>query len=175
MNELTVEFGGVDNVLFTHESNDWSLALNLDVVAKELIFKVEMQPHTWIAVGLAPDLIEADVIWWEAGSSGYDPADSPGTIQEELLLRRQSKVLDRISVHGVLLENKTNQLRNMLVLNDNLNRIQFTTWRAFDTKDPLDTLLRLDSEVPFSIASGSKNTTWEERTNHGTINLYFNS
>ena len=126
-------------------------------------------------MGFAPDLIEADVIWWEAGATGYDPSDQPNTMTEEIVLREKSKVYDRISVHGVLLENKENQMRNYLKLDDHQNRVTFTTWRAFDTKDPLDQKLAFDSKMPFSIASGKVGTPWEEKTSHGSIDLWLNS
>ena len=61
---------------------------------------------------------------------------------------------DRISVKGVLLDNKENQLRNFVHLDEYDNLVKFTTWRPFNTEDSLDTLVQLDSSLPLSIASG---------------------
>ena len=96
-------------------------------------------------------------------------------MREEMALREQSTVYDRISVKGILLENKVNQLRNFVHLDDYDDLVKFTTWRAFDTADPLDTLVKLDAALPLSIASGQKDTTWEQRTDFGQINLFLHS
>ena len=71
-----------------------------------------------------------------------------------MALREQSSVHDRISVRGVLLENKEEHLRNFVHLDAFDNKVKFTTWRPFDTGDPLDTLITLDGPLPLSIASG---------------------
>ena len=63
------EFGPTQNVLISDDANKWELSLNIDLTAEELIFNVDMEPLYWLAVGLAPDLIEADVIYWTAGST----------------------------------------------------------------------------------------------------------
>jgi len=36
--------------------------LNIDRTAEELIFSVQLEPDYWLAVGLADDLMAADVI-----------------------------------------------------------------------------------------------------------------
>jgi len=36
--------------------------LNIDRTAEELIFSVQLEPDYWLAVGLADDLMGADVI-----------------------------------------------------------------------------------------------------------------
>jgi len=64
-------------------------------------------------------------------------------------------------VHGVLLENKANQLRNFVHLDDHDNQVHFTTWRLFDTSDPLDSLIAIEGALPLAIASGKKTTEWE--------------
>lgn len=171
---ITVEHGGAHDITFNSMDNNWSLMLDLDVAQEELIFTVDMKPSQWLALGFAPDLIEADVIWWEAGATGYAPEDQPQTMTEEIDLRGQSKVFDRISVHGVLLEDKKNQMRNFVHLDDYTDRVRFTTWRAFGTKDPLDQVLALNSKMPISLAAGKSGTSWEEKTFHGSINLYLN-
>lgn len=81
---------------------------------------------------------------------------------------------DRISVHGVLLDNKVNHLRNFVHLDDYQNRVFFTTWRSFDTEDPLDAVLAFDTVMPFSIASGKTDSDWDSRTDHGNVNLFLN-
>ena len=78
-----------------------------------------------------------------------------------MALREKSTVHDRISVRGVLLENKVEHLRNFVHLDDHDDLVKFTTWRPFDTGDPLDTLVVLDGPVPLSIASGRKDQEWE--------------
>lgn len=91
-----------------------------------------------------------------AGPTGYNPSESPNNLSEEMALREQSSVHDRISVRGVLLENKEEHLRNFVHLDDHDNRVKFTTWRPFDTGDPLDTLVLLDEPLPLAVASGIK-------------------
>ena len=64
--------------------------------------------------------------------------------------------MDRNAVNGILLgERRYNQLRNLVSLDDVDDVIHFTTWRAFDTQDPLDRAVELDSVLPLAIASGS--------------------
>ena len=63
----------------------------------------------------------------------------------------------------------------MVTLDDASDKVVFTTWRPFDTKDALDRLIKIDSVVPFSIVSGSAATPWESRSEHGRINLYFSA
>ena len=48
-----------------------------------------------------------------------------------------------------------------------------STKRAFDTKDPLDTVIVMDSIFQLSLASGATSQTpWEERTELGRIDLF---
>jgi len=61
--------------------------LDLDIETKEVVFTVDMKPSQWLAVGLASDFKEADVIWWEAGATGYKPEDKPMNMSEEVALR----------------------------------------------------------------------------------------
>lgn len=42
-----------------------------------------------------------------------------------------------------------------------------------DTQDPLDTVIKFDSTVPFVLASGDYSTEWEQRVEHGRIDLRF--
>ena len=44
------------------ESEKWWIGINIDRTNEELIFNVELEPDAWLAVGLAQDLKEADVI-----------------------------------------------------------------------------------------------------------------
>ena len=75
LRDTKVEFGGQDDVTFTH--TDWSMTVNLDTEAKEIIFKTVIAPNNWLAIGLANDIFEADIIQWVAGPvSPADAADS---------------------------------------------------------------------------------------------------
>ena len=54
--------------------------------------------------------------------------------------------------------------------------VHFKTWRPFITEDPLDLKLYLDTYVPLTVASGpTVETLWEERVEHGTVDLFFGS
>ena len=55
-----VSFGGDDDVVFS--SDDWTLKINVDIVSQELIFETVLAPNKWLAIGLAYDLLEADII-----------------------------------------------------------------------------------------------------------------
>ena len=68
---------------------------------------------------------------------------------------------DKISVRGVLLDNKENQIRNIVQLDSTEDVVNFTTWRPFNTGDPLDVVLAMDSRVPISLASGTVDTEWD--------------
>ena len=84
-------FGPNQNVLISDNNNKWTLSMNIDRTAEELIFQVSLEPHHWLAVGLADDLsFLADVIQWEAGATGYNPEDTPSDLNEEIALREQS-------------------------------------------------------------------------------------
>jgi len=85
--------------------------LDLDVESQELIFKADLKSNKWLAIGLAPDMFDADVIYWEAGRSGFDlngGNSSTLSVSDQISLRQESKVYDRISVHGVLFDNPEN-------------------------------------------------------------------
>ena len=85
----SLEFGSNQNVLITDDNKKWTLSLNIDRTAEELIFKVNLEPEYWLAVGLADDLsFLADVIQWEAGATGYNPEDAPSNLSEEMALRQ---------------------------------------------------------------------------------------
>ena len=62
--QVHVYYGGVNDITFTH--TDWTMSMNLDTEANELIFDVEMISDKWLAVGFADNLINADVILWMA-------------------------------------------------------------------------------------------------------------
>ena len=47
-------------VKFNHA--DWHLEIGID--AQQLIFKTVLRQDMWLAVGLAQDLLEADIIQW---------------------------------------------------------------------------------------------------------------
>lgn len=89
--------------------------LDLDVESQELVFKADLKSNKWLAIGLAQDMLDADVIYWEAGRSGYDLNGEKSTlsVSDQISLRQESKVYDRIAVHGVLFDNPDNQLRNV--------------------------------------------------------------
>ena len=60
---LDVQFGpsrSDPDVLFTHA--DWTLSLDLDVQEKELIFNAVLPTDKWLAIALARNFIETDVI-----------------------------------------------------------------------------------------------------------------
>lgn len=46
--------------------------LDLDVESQELVLKADLKSNKWLAIGLAQDMLDADVIYWEAGRSGFD-------------------------------------------------------------------------------------------------------
>ena len=102
-------------------------------------------------------------------------------MKETVQLRERSTVHDRVAYKNVLLDNKVdlnqhaNLLRNSIKLDDSADKVHFTTWRPFDTLDPLDAVLKLESQFPFTLASGSSLDQWEQRSEHGTINLFFNA
>ena len=77
-------------------------------------------------------------------------------------------------MHGVLLDNIENQLRSTVQFVDG-ERIEFKTWRLFNTGDPLDVVINPDEELPLMIASGSSETAWEDRFEHGQVRLKINS
>ena len=56
------------------------MSMNLDIDRQELIFQVDVKPNTWLAIGLADDLVNADVIQWLAGPSGFETDDRPTNI-----------------------------------------------------------------------------------------------
>lgn len=72
-------------------------------------------------------------------------------MKETVELRERSTVHDRVAFKNVLLDNKAdlnqhaNLLRNSIKLDDTADLVHFTTWRPFDTQDPLDAVLKLES------------------------------
>lgn len=68
----SVNFEGEDDV--TISNDDWTLTMNLDVESRELIFNVIIAPNKWLAIGLANDFFNADVIQWISGPSGSENA-----------------------------------------------------------------------------------------------------
>lgn len=58
----SLEFGENQDVIISDDSQKWALSLNLDRTAEELIFKVDLVPQYWLAVGLSDNLHEADII-----------------------------------------------------------------------------------------------------------------
>jgi len=55
------------------------------------------------------------------------------------------------------------------------DNIVFKTWRSFNTADPLDAVIKFDEEIPLRIASGSADTLWEDRFEHGLVRLKIQS
>ena len=49
--------------------SEWSLEINFDAEADELLFKTVMGPNKWLAIGLSNNLIESDVIQWITAST----------------------------------------------------------------------------------------------------------
>lgn len=50
------------DLTITQLDDDWKLSLRLDAVAEELVLQAELKANTWLAIGIASDLVEADVI-----------------------------------------------------------------------------------------------------------------
>ena len=106
--------GAVDgDVLITADDLTWSLKINYDADFQELIFDTVMAPNMWLAIGLANNLVEADVIKWVSGAHLSNTSDL-NTLENMLAKRSQSKVEDCISVRGELLENNKNLLRSIV-------------------------------------------------------------
>ena len=145
--------------MLTH--TDWTLTMSLDLEAEGLIFKTIIAPNKWLAIGLANNLLNADIIKWVSGPEGEE-------------MQEKSSGSDQITVNGILLPtNDHDHLRVTMVTDEEQNKIEFTTLRAFDTKDPLDTVVKLDSLFKLSIASGETSTTeWESKKDHGRIELF---
>ena len=63
-----------------------------------------------------------------------------------------------------------------IVENEDEFMVHFKTWRPFISEDSLDVKLYLDTYVPLTVASGpTVETLWEERVEHGTVDLFFGS
>ena len=62
MTDIEVAYGPekTDFVSFTH--TDWAMTINFDLETNELIFKTVLGPDKWLAIGLANNLTDADVI-----------------------------------------------------------------------------------------------------------------
>ena len=62
--DTQVDYGGEENtsydVSFTH--SDWTMTLDFDLEADRLIFNTVLGPNKWLAIGLANNLIDSDVI-----------------------------------------------------------------------------------------------------------------
>jgi len=101
------------DVLITADDLTWSLKINYDADFQELIFDTVMAPNMWLAIGLANNLVEADVIKWVSGAHLSNTSDL-NTLENMLAKRSQSKVEDCISVRGELLENNKNLLRSIV-------------------------------------------------------------
>ena len=71
--------------------------MKFDLKAEELILNTILGPNKWLAIGLANNLLDADVIQWVTA-----------TTSDELL--DQSTAYDKISVKGVLLQNPDDHL-----------------------------------------------------------------
>ena len=62
--DTVVQFGGVNEITLFH--NEWTLVMNIDVDEKQIIFDAFIAPNTWLALGLAEDFNNAEVIQWIA-------------------------------------------------------------------------------------------------------------
>ena len=82
--------------MFTH--TDWSLTISVDIEAEELIFQTIIGPNKWLGIGLAKNLLNADVIQWVSGAEGAN-------------MQKESYASDKIAVNGVLLPNLQDHLR----------------------------------------------------------------
>ena len=91
-------------------------------------------------------------------------------------MQKESYASDKIAVNGVLLPNLYDHLRVGIDVNAEQNTIEFHTLRAFDTKDPLDTVVKIDSLFDLIFLSGDTATTeWDQRVDHGTIQLFLST
>ena len=79
--------------------------MDVDPLAEELVFNVELDIFTWLVVGFSDNLDDmADIIRWEANSIGAFGDDKP-TLEQEMGVLEQNKVLDLIAVRGYLFDN----------------------------------------------------------------------
>ena len=79
--------------------------MDIDPKAEELVFNIELDIFTWLVVGFSDDLDDmADIIRWEANSIGAFGDDKP-TLEQEMGVLEQNKVLDLIAVRGYLFDN----------------------------------------------------------------------
>ena len=100
----SLDFGAESDVMIVDADSKWSLSLSIDPLQEELIFKVNMQPLHWLAIGLAGDFMDkADVIRWYAGTT-----DEVESIADEFTQLSRSAVHDEISVNGIIFENPNN-------------------------------------------------------------------
>ena len=111
---------------------DWSMTITFDPENDEILFNTVIEPNKWLAIGLANNLIESDIIQWVTAST------------EEKLID-ESTVYDKISVRGVLLQNPHEDISLVNPYEVNKGKVHMSTKRAFDTKDPLDTVIVMDS------------------------------
>ena len=166
LDDININYGFENKDYIELEHADWSVKMSVDPEAEELIFKTIIAPNTWLAIGLADNLLNADIIQWvvEPNSNGDND------------LKDLSSSQDSIAVHGVLLANIDNHLSTTVEIDDVNNKVEFTTLRAFDTQDPLDTIVKLDSTFQLSIASGSAaNVEWDQKVDHGRIELFIST
>jgi hypothetical protein len=62
-------------------SDDWTLKINVDIDSQELIFETVLAPNKWLAIGLAYDLLEADIMQWVAGPTSLETGIGPVNLQ----------------------------------------------------------------------------------------------
>ena len=60
-----------------------------------------------------------------------------------------------MTIRDTLLQDNKDLLRSNVRLDEDNDKIEFTTWRPLDTGSIIDRLIILDTIVPISIASGS--------------------
>ena len=59
-----------NQITLTHDY--WTLSMNLDLEAKEIVFRTDIDLNKWLAIGFANNLLDADVIQWIAGPEGIN-------------------------------------------------------------------------------------------------------
>ena len=84
--ETQVSYGEEKSEFVELTNGYWTMTINFDLEAQELIFKTILRTNKWLAVGFSDSLINAAVIQWISNEQ----------FQEE------GTVTERISVKGVL-------------------------------------------------------------------------
>ncbi len=66
-----VSYKGPHELTFMQDDNDWQLMLDIDTFSQELVLRADIKSNKWLAIGLSENLDDADVIYWQAGPTGF--------------------------------------------------------------------------------------------------------